>query len=129
MSESKSKPNPDELQSDLDQFIGGGDLTCHWTRRILFTEGIHYLAEQAGAFWLIDAVASYQPEAVIRESGRLQSFQLWRLEVADRKAVLECREDSGQPAKIRQEIEYSDFPLTEFECFVVGGVMMLKNEY
>ena len=125
----RSKPTPEELQADLDQFIGGDDLIRHWTKRLLYTEGVNYLAEQAGAFWLIDAVASYQPEAVIRQSGRLQSFQLWRLEVADRKAVLECREDSGQPAKIRQEIEYTDFPLAEFEWFVCGGVMMLKNEY
>src|SRR5688572_20607105 len=72
-----TKPSPDELQADLDRFIGGGDVFRHWTRRLLYTEGIQYLAENAAAYWLIDAVASYQGERVIRRSERLQAFQLW----------------------------------------------------
>lgn len=124
-----TKPSPDELQADLDRFIGGGDVFRHWTWRLLYTEGIQHLAEQAGAYWLIDAIASYQPTREIRKSERLQAFQLWRLQVTDNTAVLDCREDSGCRSVVRQEIEFTDFPLAEFECYVCDSVMMLKNEY
>ena len=122
------KTTPDELQASLDHFIGGGDQYRHWTG-LRYTEGIHPLAETAGAFWLIDAIASYQRTPKIRRNSRLQVFQLWRLVVADSSAVLDCREDSGCRSVVRQNIEYTDFPLPEFSCYVCHGVLMLKNEY
>ena len=118
------------LESELQQFIGGGDVYEHTLGPLLYTEGIKYLAEKVGAYWLIDAVASYQPEQIIRSNPRLRHFQLWRLEVQeDKQARLELREDSHLPPVLTQRIEYTDFPLKEFECFVCDGVLMLKGEY
>lgn len=117
------------LEQDLQQFIGGGDVYRNQFG-LHYTEGIRYLADNAGAYWLVDAVASYQPEQIIRSNPRLRQFQLWRLEVEeDEQARLELREDSGEPPVLTQRIEYTDFPLKEFECFVCDGVMMLKSEY
>ena len=120
-------------QSDLDQFIG----TEHWYRHplcrtLLFTDGIQFLAEKAGAFWLIDIVGSYQPDL------KRESFQLWRLEKADKGAVVTCRRDTNTSDLVRQEIEYSDFPFDDlgdiFEWYVCQNdettfVMLLKSEY
>jgi len=37
--------------------------------------------------------------------------------------------DSDEPIKISQEIEFSDFPLDEFEFYLMDGVILLKSEY
>lgn len=100
---------------------------------IRFTDGIRWLAENAGAFWLIDLVKSYQPQI---NAGRINSksihdlkdFQLWTLKVKDNTAIITCRADSGCEAAITQEIEYTDFPLEEFEFYVENGTMLLKSE-
>jgi hypothetical protein len=112
---------------NLQQFMGGGDQFRHITG-LLYTEGVQHLAEEAGAYWLIDAIASYQGERVLR-APRLREFQLWELEVKDQKGVLTCREDSDLEPVIRQEIEYTDFPLPEIKLYVEGGVLLLPSEH
>lgn len=118
--------------SDLAGFTGTENHFQHWTRRLLYTDGIDYLAEHAGAYWLIDAIASYQGSKRIRQNPRLMEFQLWELTVTDangaRSAVLTCREDSGQPARITQRIEYTDFPLDSIKLYVEGDTLMLPSE-
>jgi hypothetical protein len=74
------------------------------------------LAEKAGAVWLIDAIASHQPK-VLRNK-MLQEFQLWTLKVKDKTAVLTCQEDTGTKNIVKQEIEYTDFPLEEITLYV-----------
>jgi len=120
-------------QSDLNQFIG----TAHYYGHplfptLVFTDGIKFLAEKAGAFWLIDIVGSYQPKL------KREPFQLWRLEKADEGAVVTCRQDTNEPDLVRQEIPYTDFPFDDlgdsFEWYVCQNdettfVMLLKSEY
>ncbi len=121
-----------EILAGLAHFTGGDERFSHYLRRMNYTGGIQYLAEAAGAYWLIDAVASHQNSRKIRENQRLQEFQLWELKVAaDRSAIVTCREDSGSDDKpiIRQRIEYTDFPLDEIRLYVEGGVLLLPSEH
>lgn len=116
--------------SDLSQFTGSETFYRHWTRRLIYTDGVKYLADEAGAFWLIDAVASYQLDKRIAENESLVAFQLWELKVKeDKSAVLTMRADSGQPAIITQELEYTDFPLETVKLFVCSGTLLLPSEY
>jgi hypothetical protein len=93
---------------------------------IQYTDGVRYLAETAQAYWLIDVLHSHQRRAVRLCDG----FQLWQLQVNDdRSAIIECRADTGQPAAIRQRIEYTDFPLKQIRLYVVGHTIMLPGEY
>ena len=48
---------------------------------------------------------------------RLQSLQFWRLDVTDRSAVLTANADVGEEPFIRQEIQYTDFPLDYIEIW------------
>ena len=120
-------------KSDLDQFTGTLQYYRHpLCRTLLFTEGVHFLAEKAGAFWLIDVVGSYQHKL------KQEPFQLWCLEKAGDGAVVTCRRDTNEPELVRQEIEYTDFPFAvtgdRFEWYVCENddthfVMLLKSEY
>lgn len=112
-----------ELEEDLCQFTG----TEHYYRNFTglhYTDGIKYLAEHAGAYWLIDLVGSYQYKL------RGTPFQVWTLSVnEDNTALVTMREDDGRRPKVRQELPYTDFPLPKFEWYCIDNVMLLKSEY
>lgn len=113
-------------KSDLDNFYGTSQWYKHWTRKLTYTDGIHFLVEN-GAAWLVDAIASYQGEKALK-SPRLQDFQLWELKVTGNSAVLTCKGDSGEKPVVTQNIEYTDFPFS-ITIWVEGGVALLPSEH
>ena len=115
------------LEADLAQFCGTENWWKHWTGRLTFTDGVKFLAEKAGAFWLIDLVASHQTAKLRREE-----FQIWILTVDRNRtpvAVATCQADTDKPILVRQEIDYTDFPLPSIKLWLVNGALMLPSEY
>jgi hypothetical protein len=102
---------------DLNLFTGDLERFRHWLcRRVIYTPGVHYLAERGQAHWLIDAIAFYFGSTdmlrAIERDKRLKDMQFWRLDVRpDHSAVLSARADSDEEPVILQSIEYTDFPL------------------
>ena len=96
-------------------------------KRHLLTDGTKYLAEAAGAFWLMDAAASH-----LDEIGTDDWFVLIKLHVKDSRAVM-IYEDGNGKEHARQEIEYTDFPLSEIVLYACWHfehwVLMLPSEY
>ena len=85
---------------------------------MLLTDGTKYLADSCQCYWLFDLIASMQLEQLIRDHKQLQLLQFWRLNVkADRSASVICEWDSEQTV-YTQNIEYTDFPLTEARIWV-----------
>jgi hypothetical protein len=125
---------PETLQSDLAQFTGSEHYYRHGlNRNFMHTDGVNYLAEKAGAYWLIDLIASHQ----LSRKVRAEPFQLWTLTLTGKKnpmAVAECRADTDAPVLARQEIEFTDFPLKSIKLYCVDGgggrkILMLPSEY
>ena len=88
--------------SELSSFIGSESFYRHCLGRLLYTDGVQYLAENAGAYWLINVVASYQHKRRVAR----EPFQLWTLKVDDRKrAIVTIQSDSDQEPIITQRIE------------------------
>lgn len=122
-----------ELINDLRQFSGGDDFYKHWLR-LVFTAGVKYLADKAGAYWLIDVVASHQPsvQRKIHKAGD-RDFQVWELVVnPDKSCKVTCHNGKGDDDKEIykvQRIPYTDFPLTDIKLFCADGVLMLTSEY
>jgi hypothetical protein len=52
--------------AQLSNFIGT-EKYYRLTRKHLLTDGTKYLAEAAGAYWLMEAIASYLPEIGISD--------------------------------------------------------------
>ena len=92
-------------------------------RKVLYTEGVQYLAEQAGAYWLIDKVATLQLEQKIKA----EEFQVWKLRVADERATLACEDGNGNEV-YREAIDFTDFPLAEIDLWFENNVIMLPSE-
>lgn len=107
--------------ADLSNFTGSLEWTRHWlNRNIIYSEGMAHVTEHAGggAFWLLDAIASHEVGPTItalrQADPDFDFLHFWYLTVDTEKhaAVLECKLDSDQPAVVRQEIEYTDCPLS-----------------
>jgi hypothetical protein len=106
---------------------------------MVLTDGAKFVADNGGAhgaYWLVDAIASYQHKLLKIEG--LREIQFWTLKVTEkdgrRKAVLTCRTDSGEKPTITQRIEYTDFDLPKIELWVEPldeetYVILLPNEH
>lgn len=114
-------------QSDLNQFTGTETWHRHGINRaVLFTDGAKYVADEGGAYWLLDAIAIAQrfEKAVAGEA-----FQVWKLAVnPDRTATLTC-DDGNNNILYTQRIEYTDFPLNEIRFYFTDNVILLPSEY
>lgn len=100
-----------ELDALLAHAHGADTVYEHWTQRLLYTEGVKHMADAAGAYWLVDAIASHRRNPATNPARA--PFQLWTLSpTADgRGATLTMREDSGGEILVCQLIEFTDFPL------------------
>ena len=114
-------------QADLRQFQGTETWYRHpLNKEVLYTEGAQYVAEKAGAYWLLDEIALAQ-QAIPAVAA--QRFQDWRLTVnADYTATLACEDGNCNPVYSKQ-IEYTDFPLEKVNLWVADGAIMLPSEY
>ena len=118
-SEGETMMKAEELRDGLAQFTGT-DGYAKYPGGLLLTDGIRFLAENAGAFWLLDVIASYQPRC--RRDPMLRDMQFWTLKrVPDTsKAVVTCDDGDGH-VKITQKIPFTDFPLAEVKIWVELG--------
>ena len=114
-------------RADLMQFTGSE----HWYRHamvrdILYTDGVQYLAETAGAYWLIDEIAFAQRFDKLLAA---EEFQSWKLNVnADHAATLTC-EDGNGGVVFTKAIECTDFPLAEITLYFMNNTILLPSEY
>ena len=94
---------------------------------IVLTDGCKYLRDECKAYWLFDAILSYQCDKILRDI----NFQVWELKrlKVDLSWQLTCREDTGIRPLIRQSIEFSDFPLDHIKIWVIDKVALLPSEY
>ena len=111
---------------DLAHFTGTTRYYRIGTQHLL-TDGTHYLAEQAGCYWIMDAVASH-----VTEIGTHDWFIVVRIEVEDHEAILLYEDGNGRELA-RQAIPYTDFPLRYLTLYAVWDtehwVIMLPSEY
>src|SRR5471032_2768997 len=114
-------------KADLAQFTGSEQWYRHGiNRKVLFTDGAKFVADQAGAYWLLDEIAIIQPH---NAHVAAEVFQVWRLAVnADQTSVLTC--DDGNGCVIfSKEIPYTDFPLDGITLYFTNNTILLPSEY
>jgi hypothetical protein len=117
-------------REDLNQFTGTEQLFRHaLSRNHFYTEGAQFVAERAGAYWLLDKIALHGSPKVAREN-----FQVWKLRVnLDRTAKLTTSD--GNDGVLKSEtLPFTDFPLSEITLWAVrnefdGFTIMLPGEY
>lgn len=122
---------------NLNQFTG--TLDYHRfnviARNVLLTDGALYLANEAGAFWLMDIIASYIKDVEKACDG----FAVAKLVVNDDESALFTLTDGNNDKPLRkQNIGFTDFPLKQIDLFVSQAegmneetlfIIMLPSEY
>ena len=112
--------------ADLMQFTGSE----HWYRHalvrdVLYTDGVQYVAETGGAYWLIDEIAYAQRFDKLLAA---EEFQSWKLMVnADHTATLTC-EDGNGGVVFTKAIEYTDFSLEEINLYFMNKTILLPQK-
>jgi hypothetical protein len=118
---------PKLTRAELAQFSGSEQWHRHGlVRNILFTDGAKYVADKAGAYWLLDEIALAQR---FEKSVAAEEFQLWKLTVKpDHTAMLACEDGNGK-AVLSKDIPFTDFPLDEIKFYVTNNTILLPSEY
>ncbi len=128
-----------QIENDLAHFTGSATFTRLGPiyPEIIISEGVLFLAKEASAFWLPEAIASHiVTNKELRELS--QGLMFWRLDVTRdgdgrASAVLTARKDTGLPALVTQEIEYTDFPLEGIDIWAgsngEGYTLYLPSEH
>lgn len=118
---------PRITESDLRQFTGTENWHRHGINRtVLYTDGAKFVADNGGAYWLIDEIAFAQ-----RYEKRVASeaFQVWKLTVnADWSALLSCEDGNGKKV-FRKKIEFTDFPMNSITLYYTNCIILLPSEY
>ena len=117
-------------ETDLAHFTGSETWYKHGlNRRVTFTEGAKYVADKAGAHWLIDEIALAQMGSNPVTAGvAAEEFQVWKLAVHEnRSATLTCDDGNGNIVYTKP-IEFTDFPLPAFTFWFENGVIYLPSE-
>lgn len=122
----KSVKNSQQITAELAQFQESDIIYKYWLG-LKYTAGIKYLAEIAQCWWLVYAIASHQTKNLL-DNPKLQEFQIWHLVVQDNSGTLICEWDTNQEV-LRQEIEYTDFPLSNIKLYLAENILMLPSEY
>jgi len=113
---------------DLRQFTGSEHIYRHvLAPNVVYTDGVKYVAETAGAYWLIDEIAFSQMMKPIQK----EEFQVWKLVKKDKnscQAILSC-EDGNDNQIYSKEIGWTDFPLDEISLWYTNNTILLPSEY
>ena len=88
----------------------------------VMTDGVKAMAEMCEAFWLVDAIVSWQTEDKVRNA----PFQVWILCINDDYSARLVCEDGNHNVICSQDIAQTDFPLKE-GITVYVDLTMIEN--
>ena len=95
-------------------------------REVIFTEGVKYVADAAGAYWLLDEIALAQR---FEPGVKAEAFQVWDLTVGSGgSAIIACDDGNGREVYSKQ-IEWTDFPEPGIRMYFCNGCIHLPSEY
>ncbi len=121
------KFNEASFLSELAGFTGSQEWFRHGiNKRITFTEGAKFVADECGAYWLLDEIAINQVQPMVKG----EEFQVWVLKrnKTGGAAKLMC-EDGNDNIVWWKRIPWTDFPMKEIKLYCTGGVIMVPSEY
>lgn len=116
----------EQLEQELRQFIGTENYYKLAFGKI--TDGAKYLADAAGAYWLVDDICIHN--AFTRTLKANRDFQVWTLtkNKTGRGAKL-VAEDGNKTKLFSTRIPFTDFPLDSIQLYFINGVVLLPSEY
>ena len=114
------------LIQELQQFTGSEKVYRNpLFGKFVYTEDVQFLAEKAGAYWLIDYILSNQ----IDEQIKAVDFQAWKIKVNDDNSAVIRLEDGDCNLVKTFQLEFTDFPLKEITLWLKNNTLLLPSEW
>lgn len=114
----------DELTNKLSHYYGTEGYYSHpLSKNMMYTDGVQAFAELAGAYWLLDIMATEVAPLLNTED-----FLSIELIVANSKGKLFV-DDGNDAILFTREIEFTDCPTGTWKFFMTDDVLMLPSEY
>jgi len=111
---------------DLRQFTGTEKWYRHsLNRNVLYTDGARFIAEQGGAFWLLDLIALTQR---YDKRVRGEPFQVWALSVGPDQSAKITVADGNYKLLSTHKLAYTDFPAAGITLWFSNNVIYLPSE-
>jgi hypothetical protein len=102
--------NATTILSDLNQFSGSEQFFKHGVNhKLVYTEGVQYLAQQAKCYWLIDEIACVLFPQLLKKYN--DGFYSIRLLVTNSTGVITVDDGNGN-VHINHKINWTDFPIS-----------------
>jgi len=114
-----------ELLKSLESYTGTEQYTKIPFSDYVYTDGIKALIDLCGCSWLISDFGILLSHKKQYE----KPFLILNIKVKDDKAVITLKEDTDEKPIYTKKISYTDFPLKEYEFYIIDKVMLLKGEY
>ena len=112
------------LVNELDNFTGTECWYRHGlNREFLYTEGAQYFAEQAGAYWFLDIMATE-----VFELQKDNPFISVEMTAQDGKALITAT-DGDETTIWDKRISFTDCPEGTYKFFLIDNVFLLRSEY
>jgi len=102
--------NTHELENNLSRFTGSENY-YRVMPRLVITDGVQYLVNQANSYWLVSAIYSH-----LMSNAIYSDFVVARLTVSEKTADL-VLDDGNDQVIARQAIEYTGTPLDEVTIY------------
>jgi hypothetical protein len=112
---------------NTEQFTGSENWYKHaLMRSVTYTDGAKYVADEAGAHWLLDIIATNQ----LRPEIKAEEFQVWKLQVVEGGGKGEITATDGNDRVIHsQVVDFTDFPEPGITLWFTDNVILLPSEY
>ena len=115
-----------ELKSELASFTGSERFHCNpLCRKQRFTDGVLHMADQAGAYWLIDVIFSHQTS----KAAQATEFQVWKIVSANGQATVTMTDGDTDTPIIQQSIPATDFPAGQLDLWYADNTLYLPSEH
>jgi hypothetical protein len=129
--------NPAVLKQNLNSYTGSEQYYRYFD--LLLTDGVKFLCDEAGSYWLMDVIYSH---IKYKKGCRDEDFIVCTLKICESKGMVtldnggiwdEVSQSEVTSKLATQEIPFTDFPLDEIKLYLVKQenkfVVMLPSEY
>lgn len=93
---------------------------------MIYTEGVKYVTDTAGAYWLIDDIAFAQRHVA---KLRHEDFQNWELVVSSGGSAVLISDNGNGHRLYAKPIEWTDFPAPGIRLYFCNDTLLLPSDY
>lgn len=114
-----------EILKELNLFNGSENYFKIPFSDCVYTDGVRELIKSCGCWWLVNDLG-----ILLKFNPIDKPFLIVGIKVnEDKTALITLKEDTDEIPVYEKLINYTDFPLKEFEFYLIDKVFLLKGEY